>query len=109
MIISDFLRVSGQTENSVLPSVLIVSVPYDIHVKVMEHPLGHFQLCTLHTSSYGWPLLVPESSGCHKLPPYAKIQSTSVIFRLGPNSVCHNPTEYDSLGDVHKELCSFSF
>lgn len=56
-IISDFLRVSGQIENSVLPSVLAVAIPYDIHVKVMENPLGHFQLCTLHTSSYGAALI----------------------------------------------------
>lgn len=94
MIISDFLRVSGQTENSVLPSVLIVSVPYDIHVKVMENTLlvtFNYVHCT-HLPME-WPLLVPESSGCHKLPPYAKTQSTSVTFLLGPNSVRHNPTE----------------
>ena len=103
MIISDFLRVSGQTENSVLPSVLAVTVPCDIRVKVIGNPLGRFQLCTLHTSSYERPLLAPESSICHKLPPYAKIPSTTVTLLLSPNSVLHNPTEYDSLGDAYKD------
>lgn len=31
-----------QTEDSVLSSVLVVTIPYDIYEKVIEHPLDHF-------------------------------------------------------------------
>lgn len=76
------LQLSGLTENSVLPSVLAVTTPYDVNGYVLEYPFDLFEFHSTHLL-VELPILVPDTSNCHQLLSYAEEQSPFItVFKI---------------------------